>query len=106
MVSPASAPAFPAGAAAERFGAVIVAVAGGGVAGVTRRGFLSSTGGALPAAGGAAPRLFRAPPPLRACPGAAPTRTRSGLWPTPLLTPRPPGALLPPSGLGPRPFPR
>ena len=35
-------------------------MAGGGVAGATRRGFLSSTGGALPAAGGAATGFFGA----------------------------------------------
>jgi len=78
----------------------MVAVAGGGVAGVTRRGFLSSTGGALPAAGGAATGFFGAAALLRACPGAALTRTGSGLWPTAFLTAGRLGAFLPFADLG------
>src|SRR2546430_6720969 len=100
MVSPASAPAFPAGAAAERFGAVIVAVAGGGVAGATRRGFLSSTGGALPAAGRAARGFFGSPAVLRGGPAAALTRTGSGLRPPALLTAGPAARFFPFARLG------
>src|SRR5256886_4222940 len=86
IVSPSSPSAFTAGAAAERFAAIIVAVAGGGVAGATRRGFLSSTGGALPAAGRAARGFFGSAAVLRGCPAAALTRTGSGLRPTAFLT--------------------
>src|ERR1700730_11420922 len=101
MVSPSSPSAFTAGAAAERFAVIIVAVAGGGaVAAPARSGFLGSTGGSPPVAGTAARGFFGAPTGLRACATAALTRSGSGLRPTAFLTAGRLAAFLPFADLG------
>src|SRR3984893_1392552 len=87
MVSPSSPSAFAAGAAAERFALIIVAVAGGGAVAAPARGaFLGSPFASPPAPGTAGSGFFGAAEVLRACATAALTRTGSALRPTAFLT--------------------